>query len=58
MTKFVYKFTKNTSTKHTSFQQNCRYHFYILFKKDISLYFRFKSVNKLIKKPKNLIFVY
>ena len=45
---FAYNNTKNTSTGHTSFELNCRYHFWVFYKKDINLHFKSKSANKLL----------
>ena len=51
---FVYNNTKNASIKHIFFKYNCKYHFYVLFKKDTNLYSKFKLVDKLDNKLKTL----
>ena len=57
ITKFVYKNAKNMSIGNTPFELNCGYHFYVLYKKDIDLYSKSKSVTKLSAKLKKLMTV-
>ena len=54
----TYNNTKNTSIRCISFKLNCRYYLYIFYKKDNDFCFRFKIVDKLPKKLKNLITAY
>ncbi len=55
MAKFAYINTKNDSTSHTPFYLNCRFYFWVSFKKDINLRFRFRLANKLADKLKKLM---
>ncbi len=58
MTKFAYNNVKNTSTSYMLFELNCGYHPHISYKKDINLYFKLKSANKLSTKLQKLITIY
>ena len=58
MAEFVYNNAKNTTTGHTPFEFNCKYHLYVLYKKDINSRFKSKTANKLSTKLKELIIVY
>lgn len=58
MAKFPYKNIKNASTSHTLFDLNCRCHPCISYEKDIDLWFKSKTVDKLLAKLWKLMFVY
>lgn len=47
MADYVYNNAKNTNIDHILFELNCSYYPYLSYKKDIDLYFKFKSVDKL-----------
>ena len=55
MAEFAYNNAKNTSTGHTLFELNCRYHFCISYKEDLDPRLKSKIVEKLSSKLKNLI---
>lgn len=48
----------NTNTGNISFELNCRYHLYVLFKKDTNFYFISTLIDTLTNKLKNLISFY
>ncbi len=58
MAEFAYNNTQNVSTGFTLFELNCGYHSSILYKKDIDLYFKLKSANKLLTKLQKLMTLY
>ncbi len=55
MTDFTYNNTKNARIGHISFELHYRFHFQVLFEKDVNPYFRSHSINKLAKELKKLI---
>ncbi len=55
MAKFVYNNTKNTSTNYISFKLNYRFHLQVLLKKNVTLYFKSRSTNKLADKLRELM---
>ncbi len=48
MTEFTVNHAKNTSTNYTSFMLNCGFHPQASYKKDVNLYSKSKSVEKLV----------
>ena len=48
MAKFIYNNAKIANTGQIPFELNCRYHFCVLYKEDIDLHFKSKSVYKLL----------
>ena len=57
MTEFTNNNAKNASTGYMPFQLNCGYHPCVFYKKDINLYFQFKSASDLANKLKELMVV-
>ena len=57
MAEFAYNNAKNASTGHTSFELNYGYHLWISYKKDVNLYSKSKSANKLLAELKELMIV-
>lgn len=55
MTEFAYTNAKNRSISHIMFELNYGYYFCVYFKDNINLYSKSHSVDKLIRKLKNLI---
>lgn len=47
MAKFAYNNAKNMKIGHTSFKLNCSYYSRILYKKEVDLYSKSKSADKL-----------
>lgn len=58
MAEVAYNNTQNVNTGFTLFELNCGYHSSILYKKDIDLYFKLKSANKLLTKLQKLMTLY
>lgn len=58
MAEFIYNTAINASTNNMHFELNYGYYSYISFEDKIDLYSRFCSVNKLIKKLKDLILIF
>ncbi len=58
MAGFAYNNAKNTSTNHTLFKLNCNYYSRVLFKKDVDLYLKSHSANKLVEELRKLMEVY
>ena len=57
MVEFAYNNTKNTSTDYTPFELNCDYYPRMLYKEEVNLCSKSKSINKLSAKLKELIIV-
>ena len=57
MAEFAYKNTKNASIGYTLFELNCEYYLWMLYKKDVNLHSRSRSVDKLSAELKKLIIV-
>ena len=55
LAEFAYNNAKYTSTEHTSFKLNCRYHQLVSYKKDVNPRSNSKAANELTKKLRNLI---
>ncbi len=55
MAEFAYNNTKDASTGHISFELNCRFHPWVLFKEDVDLRSRSHSANELANKLRELI---
>lgn len=47
MAKFAYNNVKNINISYILFELNYNYYFYMLYKKNVELYFKSKSKNKL-----------
>ena len=58
MTKFAYNNAKNASISNISFELNCKYYFYMPYKKNIDSYSKSKLVNILLIKLQKLIKVF
>ena len=57
MAEFAYNNAKNANTGHTPFELNCGYHPRISYKKEVDLYSKLKSVNKLLAELGELMIV-
>ena len=57
MAKFVYNNAKNANTRHTPFELNCKYHFWVFYKKDIDPCSKFKSADELLAELQELMTV-
>ena len=57
MAEFAYNNAKNANTGHTPFELNCGYNFWMSYKDDVNLCFKFKSVDKLSADLRELIIV-
>ncbi len=55
MAEFAYNNAWSTSTRHTSFELNCGYHFKVLFKEDVDTRSRSRSANKLAEEVRELM---
>ena len=55
---FAYNNTKNISTSHTPFELNCRYYFWISYKKEVDLCSKSKLAIKLSMESKELMVTY
>ena len=58
MTKFSYNNIQNAIIGYMLFELNCGYHFWMLYKENVKLCSKFKLVNKLLAKLKELITIY
>lgn len=58
MAKFVYNNAKNANIGYISFELNCSYYLYILYKENLDFRSKSKSIDKLIAKLRDLIIVY
>ncbi len=58
MAKFTYNNAKNASTGYMPFELNYRYHFQVLYNKDVDPYSQPKSADKLATKLRELMIVY
>ena len=58
MTEFAYNNAKNASTGYMSFELNCSYHLWILYKKKVDPRSKSKSVDELLAELRELIIVY
>lgn len=58
MTEFVYNNIKNLNSGQISFKLNCNYHIYIFYKNNIVYKSKFKLVDIIIAKLRELIIVY
>ena len=58
MAEFAYNNATHTSTGHTLFELNYRYHLYISYEKDLDLYSKLKTAKKLSFKLQNLKAIY
>ena len=45
--KFAYNIAKNANISHISFKINCRYYFYIFYRKDFNFYLKLKIIEEL-----------
>ena len=57
MTKFAYNYSKNANTSHMPFMLNCGYYLCVLYKENINLRSKLKSVDKLSAKLKELMII-
>ena len=57
MAEFAYNNAKNASFGHTLFELNCGYHVQMSYKKDVDLYSKSKSANKLLAELRKLMIV-
>lgn len=57
MAEFAYNNTKNASIGRISFQLNCDYYFWLSYKKDIDLYSKLKSAEKLSAELQELMII-
>lgn len=58
MAKFASNNVKNACTGYTSFELNCDYHLWMLYKKEVNFYLQSKTAYKVLTKLKELIIVY
>ena len=58
MAEFAYNNAKNTSTGHTSFELNCGYHPWMLYKDDVNPQSKSKSADELSAEVRELMIVY
>lgn len=53
--RFIYNNIKNLSTNYLIFELNCSYYLQLFLKKDINLYYYFKTTDKLVAKLQKLL---
>ena len=58
MAEFTYNNAKNANIDHISFEFYCGYHLWVFYKKDLDLYPKLKTMEKLSFKLQNFMAIY